>query len=253
MKFVFDLDGTICFKGKPLSHLMVKALDSLVEKGFDLVFASARPIRDLLPILPPHLQQCLMVGGNGAFMAEGGRIVSTVSFDSNTADAIMALIHKYEADYLVDSRWDYSFSGSLDHPIRVNIDPEQRAKAVPLEQLNEMVKAVILRSFNQQEVMEELKKLPVVLYRHGNEDIIDISPQHINKWTGLQKLGVMSGEFIAFGNDANDISMFQHAVHSVCVGEHPELLRVATEQVQSDEGAVIEKISELQMLLSQGA
>ncbi|WP_309296683.1 HAD hydrolase family protein [Paenibacillus sp. L3-i20] len=30
---------------------MVQALDALVEKGHEIVFASARPIRDLIPIL----------------------------------------------------------------------------------------------------------------------------------------------------------------------------------------------------------
>lgn len=32
MKFIFDLDGTICFSGKPLSERIVQALDTLIEK-----------------------------------------------------------------------------------------------------------------------------------------------------------------------------------------------------------------------------
>lgn len=42
MKFIFDLDGTICFSGKPLSGFIVQALDSLIEKGHEVIFASAR-------------------------------------------------------------------------------------------------------------------------------------------------------------------------------------------------------------------
>ena len=52
MIFVFDLDGTICFKGKPLSQEICAALDECIQIGHEVVFASARPIRDLLPVLP---------------------------------------------------------------------------------------------------------------------------------------------------------------------------------------------------------
>ena len=33
MKFVFDLDGTIIFSGKPLSVSMTQALDQLIARG----------------------------------------------------------------------------------------------------------------------------------------------------------------------------------------------------------------------------
>lgn len=33
MKFVFDLDGTICFKGKPLSVGIINALEACRQSG----------------------------------------------------------------------------------------------------------------------------------------------------------------------------------------------------------------------------
>jgi hydroxymethylpyrimidine pyrophosphatase-like HAD family hydrolase len=39
----------------------------------------------------------------------------------------------------------------------------------------------------------------------------------------LQQSGVKEKEYIAFGNDANDISMFQHAMYSVMIGESLQL------------------------------
>lgn len=86
MKFVFDLDGTLCFRGKPLSELVVQALDSLVENGHEVILASARPIRDLLPILPAHMHHYAMVGGNGAFVASGGNVLSTIHFEPTGRD-----------------------------------------------------------------------------------------------------------------------------------------------------------------------
>ncbi|MEK3987521.1 HAD family hydrolase [Paenibacillus sp. FSL K6-3166] len=245
MKFIFDLDGTICFSGKPLSERIVQALDTLIEKGHEVIFASARPIRDLLPVLPAHMQHFSMVGGNGAFIAKGGEVISTIHFDAQTSGILLKLIEEFDAAYLIDSHWDYSYSGSDDHPIRRNVDPEQRAKNVTPSELDELVKIIILNSLNGEQLLDQLHKLPVVIYRHGQEDIIDISPKGINKWTGLQQLGVEMQRFIAFGNDANDIEMFRHSAYSVCVGEHTELGELATEKVSNEEEQIVRKILEL--------
>jgi hypothetical protein len=245
MKFIFDLDGTICFSGKPLSERIVQALDELIEKGHEVIFASARPIRDLLPVLPAHMHHYPMVGGNGAFIAKGGEVISTIHFDAQTSDRILELIEEFEATYLIDSHWDYAYSGSDDHPIRRNVDPEQRANNVSPSELDEIVKVVFLSSLNGEQLLDQLHRLPVVIYKHGQEDIIDISPKGVNKWTGLQRLGIEPQQFIAFGNDANDIEMFRQSAHSVCVGDHAALSELATEKVSNDEEEIVRKIMEL--------
>ncbi|MBB6669527.1 HAD-IIB family hydrolase [Cohnella nanjingensis] len=245
MKFIFDLDGTICFKGRPLSEAMVRALDALAQKGHEIVFASARPIRDLLPVLPPHMHDWPMIGGNGAFVAIGGRIVSTSPFDRTVAEEILKLLRTYEAEYLVDSNWDYAYTGSEEHPIRRNLDPERRAQNLPVEALAEIVKVVVLRSRDGERMLEALRKLPIVLYRHGAEEIWDMSPNGVDKWTGLQAMGIAPRQYIAFGNDANDVALFKHALRSVCVGDHAELSRLATERVASAEEHVVRKIQEM--------
>ena len=71
MKFVFDLDGTICFKGRPVSDELLKALEELVAQGHEVIFASARPIRDLLPVLHERVHHYPMIGGNGSMVAAG--------------------------------------------------------------------------------------------------------------------------------------------------------------------------------------
>ena len=37
MKFVFDLDGTICFKGKPLSEEITNALEACRRLGHEVI------------------------------------------------------------------------------------------------------------------------------------------------------------------------------------------------------------------------
>ncbi|RKN84470.1 HAD-IIB family hydrolase [Paenibacillus ginsengarvi] len=244
MRAVFDLDGTICFAGKPLSKQVVRVLEAAEANGHELIFASARPIRDLLPVLPAVFQHHALVGGNGAFVAAGGRIISTIHFDPGVAEAIMALLHKYGVPYMADGEWDYAYTGHPDHPLRRKVDPKGRATCVPIGKLAaELVKVAVLDDSDR--LAGELEKLPVVIHKHGSEGIIDISPEGVDKWAGLQKLGVTPNSYIAFGNDANDIAMFRHARHSVCVGNYNELAQMAAEQVHGDEASVIQKIAEL--------
>ncbi|WJV29977.1 HAD hydrolase family protein [Rossellomorea sp. AcN35-11] len=93
MKFVFDLDGTICFKGEPLSKEICQALDACMEKGHEIIFASARPIRDLLPVLPKDYHGFRMIGGNGAFTYENEK-VNVHTFEEETVHRIKEIIEE---------------------------------------------------------------------------------------------------------------------------------------------------------------
>lgn len=247
MDYVFDLDGTICFRGKPLSHSMVAELDRLIEEGHSITFASARPIRDLLPILPAKYRSFPMIGGNGTFVYKDGKAVKIHSFTPEVAWLIKELLQRFEADYLVDGRWDYSFQCSYEHPIRLNLDPGRNARNLALADLDVLVKAVFLGGKDMPALYDELMKLPVQVYKHGKENIFDISPGHVDKWSGLQELGFQPSQFVAFGNDANDMTLLQMASRSICVGDHDDLRRIATDHVPAEEEAAIAAIRQIRL------
>ena len=216
MIFVFDLDGTICFKGQPLTTDICAALDECVETGHEVVFASARPIRDLLPVLPERYHGYRMVGGNGAFTRHGDQS-SHVSFDADTIEQLKALTVQHEVKYLFDSDWEYSYTGGEEQPLYEGLDPLKLAKNRPLHELTKVSKAVL---FTDDEVIRQaVSALPVTIFRHHAERLIDITPAAINKAAGLERLGIK--DYIAFGNDQNDHELFTYAVYSVCVGKHP--------------------------------
>ncbi len=51
MRYVFDVDGTLCFDGITIDPALIHALKKLERDGDTIIFASARPIRDLLPVV----------------------------------------------------------------------------------------------------------------------------------------------------------------------------------------------------------
>ena len=235
MNFIFDLDGTICFKGKPVTKNIIDTLKLLEQNGHRVIFASARPIRDLLPVIDEHFHSTTLIGGNGSLISKNGKIIFSRAFSSVQLTAMKNLIETYSAAYLIDGEWNYAYTGDLEHPIRSNLDPNGLAEEVLLENLGQVVKILILHSANQEKIASEAEKLGLRVHRHHGENIVDISPPGIDKWSAIQELGIKENEYIAFGNDANDIVMFRHAKYAVMIGEHEELVRYAQRDIPLDE------------------
>ena len=223
--FVFDLDGTICFKGQPLQTDILAAFEQLEEDGHEVVFASARPIRDMYPVLSKRYWQYRMIGGNGAFIFNGEK-VEVHAFSKEVREKIDELIEEHRLMYLMDSAWDYSFTGSKTHPIYTQLDSLKLAENKERQQLSDWVKCVL---FTEDEmIFQSLEAMDCVIHRHQKEGILDISPCGITKEAGLKQLGILPGTYIAFGNDQNDCRMLEEAKISVCVGGNEEVRKYAT-------------------------
>lgn len=242
LKFIFDLDGTVCFKGKPISRKILQSLSALQSVGIEVIFASARPIRDMLPVIDKSFHHYTMIGGNGSLISKEGRITKSHSFTTNEMQEIETLIHQYNGTYLIDGEWDYAYTGPSNHPILQNLDPAKLANNISLDSLNPVVKVLILTSKNMEALSEEFSKLNVFVNKHSKENVLDISPGGINKWSALKSLGIKKNTYIAFGNDANDISMFENALHTVMIGYHDQLASFAKEKISLD-GDYDEKIA----------
>lgn len=67
MRFVFDIDGTLCFDGRLIDQTIIDTLLQLQHDGHELIFASARPIRDLLPVLPSVFHQHTLIGAKWCY------------------------------------------------------------------------------------------------------------------------------------------------------------------------------------------
>ncbi|MEK4699049.1 HAD-IIB family hydrolase [Solibacillus sp. FSL R7-0668] len=229
MIFVFDLDGTICFEGAPLDKQIVNALHTIQAQGHEIIFASARPIRDMLPVLPVSLHDCRMIGSNGAFTYVDG-LIEVEFLQANIQKQIIELVETYELAYLADSDWDYAYTGSVNHPMYKGIDSEGKATQRAIHELSGFSKVLLFDPPTN--VTQHVKKWQVTTFEYTEEKILDICSPNLNKVKGLERLGVK--EYIAFGNDVNDRLMFEQALHSVCVGTHL-VGEVATERVTQED------------------
>lgn len=214
MHFVFDIDGTLCFDGKTIAPSIVEALQQLTAHGHEVIFASARPIRDLLPVLPTEFKAGKLVGGNGCFVANNG-VVTAQSFEQELLLQLHAVIIEHQLTYLADGEWDFAFTGDETHPIYQNID-QTSAQNRSFNALEKICKLVLFKPTDV--VLQQLAHMPLTVTPYKSENAIDLSPLGINKVAGLKKLGIP--HFIAFGNDQNDQCLFEEADYSICVGTH---------------------------------
>ncbi|WP_335939164.1 HAD family hydrolase [Streptomyces sp. PTD5-9] len=238
---VFDIDGTLCFDGRTIDDRIRTAISECERTGFDVVFASARPVRDLLPVLDGDFPSATLIGGNGSLVSVGGRVRARAAFDPAGLAALLDAVERYEAAYLADGPWDYAYTGPADHPIMSRVDQGGLARPVELSALPEVVKFLVVGASDMAGLADAGRRLGLMVNHHLDEAIIDFAPGSTTKWEALTGAGI--GEYIAFGNDINDVDLLRNAERAVRVGAHPSLDGVAQVTVAADPEAVAAEIT----------
>ncbi|WP_129843727.1 HAD family hydrolase [Streptomyces sp. RFCAC02] len=240
---IFDIDGTLCFDGRTIDDRIRTAIHACERAGLTPVFASARPVRDLLPVLGGAFPAATLIGGNGSLVSVDGQVRARAAFDPAGFAALMEAVARYGATYLADGPWDYAYTGPADHPILNRVDQGRLASRIDLADLPEVVKFLVVGASDMTGLAEAGRALGLTVNHHLDEAVIDIAPGATTKWEAVSSLGI--GDYVAFGNDINDVELLRHAERAVRVGAHPSLDHVARITVAADPVAVAAEISRL--------
>jgi hydroxymethylpyrimidine pyrophosphatase-like HAD family hydrolase len=204
--------------------------------GHDLVFASARPVRDMLPVLAGAFPSATLIGGNGSLVSVDGRVRARAAFAPDLLGALLEAVGRHGAGYLADGPWDYAYTGPADHPILDRVDQGGLARRVPLSELPEVVKFLAVDASDAVGLVKAGRALGLTVHHHLDEAVVDVAPGTTTKWEALTALGRQ--EYAAFGNDVNDLDLLRNARHAVRVGAHPALEGVAHVTLAADPEAV---------------
>ncbi|GGV36937.1 HAD hydrolase family protein [Streptomyces spectabilis] len=238
---VFDIDGTLCFDGRTIDSRILTAIGTCEASGHHLVFASARPVRDLLPVLDGAFSSATLIGGNGSLVSVGGQVRARAAFTPSELGSLLREVERYDARYLADGPWDYAYTGPVDHPILGRVDQGGLARRLTLTELPEVVKFLVVGASDMTALAEAIRALGLTVNHHLDEAIIDIAPGTTTKWQALSSLGL--DDYNAFGNDINDLDLLRHARKAVRVGSHPSLDGVAHVSVAAEPQAVAAEIA----------
>jgi len=226
MLFVFDVDGTLSFDGTKIAEPIVDAIKGIERQGHEIAFASARPIRDLTPIIPDFKAEHLLIGGNGSIVqTKEGKIEVITPIDSDSLGEIKHVIKQYALSYIVDDVWNFSAKVDSSNKIYKQLDPDNLAENIELEAIESPIKIILLNvpDVEFDALLLRLKRnTSVSVVAHSGENSIDITARGINKFSTLRKF--YTDGYNAFGNDSNDFELLKNANKSIWVGGKNERL-----------------------------
>ncbi|MCU5746974.1 HAD family hydrolase [Staphylococcus sp. SQ8-PEA] len=245
MIFVIDVDGTICFNGRFIEDVLHNELERL-SREHRLIFASARPIRDLVPVVK-SFENLTLIGGNGAIISQNKEVSVIKSISTHEFEAIKKLILENNLEYIIDGSFDYSAKVTPDNKIYKQLDPDALANNVNIEDITEPIKVILVNLTDEmfdyvKSNVENLKDNLSINY-HEDDNNIDITAKDVNKYTTLRKV-IDTEDYIAFGNDINDYELLKHAKKAYIIGEHEiDSSLGGIERVKSDAHAVAEALT----------
>ncbi len=256
MLYVSDLDGTLLNTQGVISPHTRDTLADLLRRGLRFTVASARSVVSIAQLLADLPLELPVVELNGAFISEpSGRHLHTQAIGSALKHGIY--LHIQGAGYLpfistYDGRRDNIYHAGIQNPgqrwyyedrVRMG-DPRLRPPRPLLDVLEEEVICFTLidREEGLRALQRELESLygpclRIHLARHlycPGYSWLTIYDARATKAHGLKRLLEMLGEdardMTVFGDDVNDIDMFQMAGRAVAVGNAiPEVKACAHE------------------------
>lgn len=237
-----DVDGTVLDGEQRLSPRVRDAVRAVAAAGVHVVLATGRNLGGVLPVLEAlGLREGWVVCTNGAVVARvapdlpGGReIVETVTFEA--APVLGRLLHD-APDVTVaveDARGELLLSapfppGQLSGVCRV----------LPVARLGVRTPRIIVQVSDgyRRRVLDAVAAvgLPGVTCDPGWLAWIDVVPAGVSKATGLEvvrrRLGVDRSETLVAGDWPNDLGMFAWAGWAVAMGQAPDEVRAAADEV----------------------
>ncbi|RJL47375.1 HAD hydrolase family protein [Pectobacterium carotovorum] len=210
--YIFDIDGTISRNGLKVPPLICKKLLEL-RKNNRLIFASARPIRDMLPMLAPELHNSLLIGCNGGISFESGKIISKSVLDRDYLLSTINFMDNLKIPYVLDGEWHFSFS-KIHHPFHDYIRTLSNYEMDRDRLTQNGITKILVLSEKVKERVTERGDVSIHTHKDG---FYDITPSGNNKYTTLINL-IGEGKYTAFGNDLNDYLVLDNAEISVFIG-----------------------------------
>lgn len=227
-----------------MSKRLQKVILSVPKYGHDIIFATARSYRDCLSILERYLNKLTVVGLNGGEVFQDGCLVFKYMIKTKALTAIVDYCNTLNLPYFIDDTFNYAIQNPEQIPFLWKVDHLNKATILTVQELNKPIKVVIplVEHENLREyLIFNLNKLGCLdLSCHNIERCLYINAKGITKASTV--LNHFGKDFVAFGNDKNDILLFKNALYGVQVGDFPYLKDFADEIILPVSTELLKKI-----------
>lgn len=238
MTFIFDIDNTIFHEHKEkLNEANGKAIRNLIDNGHEVIIATARQAKNLEPLIKLDLiDRVKLVASNGAYIRDNDKLELNPIYFEDLAD-LKGIIRNgnYPSVFISENYYGFTPHSDGSVPMMTNFINQSSEP----HNIDTMIHVNMVYIYAEQSDLLEnkLNQLYVDFYYCPVYKNYIICKRGINKQTGVRSL--TSDEYIAFGDDLNDIDLFKGSVRAYCVGENQELKHFADKVIAPEELPVI--------------
>jgi len=224
---IFDLDGTLLRNDKQLSPYTVEILEKCREKGFFLMLATARPIRNVGEYLGKIRFDDMTVSNGGRLFI--GEKTFDIPIEKKTAKAILEQLD--QSLPLTFETGDVSYA-NLPFPEYETVFAED------LPSLAEKFPCVkIILHYKNAEQFAEIKKIlpESCTATVTNDRLIQIMNREATKWLGIEKMlaaaNILKEEAVYFGDHHDDVEALRKCGLGIAPGNAIDEAKAAADIV----------------------
>ena len=153
----------------------------------------------------------------------------------NTVDNILSILDSYECSYLIDGVQCY-YKSVKKHRFFKVITPFDNCSEKGVNELKEIgvLKFLILPCKEESHALalDKLELLPNISIHKHSDTSFDVTVSDVNKFIAINESCNIGSDFVFFGNDFNDLPLFENSSYSFLIGENNCLGIHANEKIE---------------------
>lgn len=250
--YISDLDGTLLRSDALPSEYTVKTVNFLVEKGYNITFATARSISSAAAILPGFKLKLPVVMMNGVCLTDinSRKQLNVFSMSREVTEKAIEIFEGHgrpPMHFTIDEKGeicvDYKLIKSDYERNFMEIRKSRYNHFEKCEQYNTENGAVYLSAIDRKEtvesIVEELKLLDGIGFTYyldtysDGQYFIEVYSSQAGKQNTIDLLKRLYGfdRVVAFGDNGNDVGMLQNADVGIVVGNAQDVAKAVADIV----------------------
>ncbi|MCK9170115.1 MAG: HAD family hydrolase [Treponema sp.] len=234
MMFVFDLDGTLLNSKKIISIRNKTALQKLSKRGYRIVVATARPPRSIDEKLRTLEIEHDTVYYNGAMIRFADGEISGYVIQNSILNEVHNFLYEKDNDAVLtieekDTWYTYK-KYDFEKAFCVTEGPDNISEKNMLEKTPDKI---LINNYKNPREIKKIFGSKANVIETDSGSLIQIMAKEASKETAIkdiaEKYNIVKEDIYCFGDDHNDIGMFEYCGNSIAMGNAvQELKRMAT-------------------------
>lgn len=253
---VTDLDGTLLRTDKTISPYTVEVLEKCRKNGIKVVFATARSAQAAARITALFKPDAFIGYGGALITDKQGKVISRACI---SAAVSRRLIKEFLSTSQIYSIYAINESTALTNNLDFidSVGDYSHYKLCSFKEEMNMEFLKLSVDSTDKAVVEEIgTKYPMCdLLHYSGENLSRFASREAVKWNGIKKLAayfsVRADDFIAFGDDTNDLEMLENCGMGIAVDNATAQVKAAAKnKCESNDNDGVAKWIEKELLLN---